>query len=139
MAVFASTLATLAAVSGCEKRAATQQQAQPPVRKDLYKVRGEVMQLPSPEAPLAEFQVRHEAMPNFRNQDGSLGMNTMTMPFPPVKDLKLDGLKAGDKIMLSFEVNHDITTGNLIDYYATGFEKLPAETVLDFTPLAEKK
>lgn len=109
------------------------------MRKDLYEVRGVVMQLPSSEAPLAEFQVRHEAMPNFRGQDGALGMDTMTMPFPPAKDLKLDGLAVGDKIMLSFEVNYDVATGNMIDYQATGFTKLPAETELDFTPLAERK
>lgn len=93
------------------------------------------MQLPDPQNPALEFQVRHEAMPHFRGQDGELGMDTMTMAFPLTSGLKLDGLAVGDAIELRFEVDFDASTRQMKDYRATGFTKLDAGTKLDFTRL----
>lgn len=105
------------------------------IRQDRYTVRGEITQLPTPGAPLVEFSVRHEAMPHFRGQGGELGMDTMNMPFPLKEGVSLEGFAVGDKVELAFEVDFDAATDALLGYRATGLTKLPAETVLDFTPL----
>lgn len=120
---------------GCKKQSTAQEQST--IHKDHYEVRGIVVQLPSAESPLAEFQVRHEAMPNFRGENNEIGMDTMTMPFPLAGGLTLEGLAVGDKINLAFEVDFDTATGKLKAYRATGFTKLPPETELDFSPLAK--
>ena len=127
-------IAAVLPMSGC-KRQESAAAPQPQVRKDLYTVRGIVTELPSPDAPLAEFKVRHEAMPHFRAEGGKLGMDTMIMPFPLATGLSLDGLKVGDQIMLSFEVDFDPETDRLLGYRATGVQPLPSGTILDFTPL----
>lgn len=107
----------------------------PTVRQDRYSVRGVIAQLPDPANPAAELQIRHEAIPHFRGQSGELGMDTMTMPFPLAKGLALDGLKIGDKVTVSFEVDFDAAADKLLAYRATALEPLPAETELDFSPL----
>lgn len=105
------------------------------IKQDRYTVRGEIMQMPSAQSPLTEFSVRHEAMPHFRGQGGEMGMDTMTMPFPLKEGVSLDGFAVGDKVELAFEVDFDAATDALLGYRATGLTKLPADTVLDFTPL----
>lgn len=121
-----------------------QTQNQPPegVKIHAYTVRGEVTALPGDDSDL---MVRHEAIPEFVRPDGTLGMDTMIMPFwPPagvsledarVHELDLDDIAVGDKVTLTFEVMHDEETGALKGYYATKVEKLPADTVLDFSHL----
>ena len=111
----------------------------------VYTVRGEIISLPD---AAQDLQVRHEAIPEFKNPDGSLGMNTMIMPFwPPqgipkddpriagrIAGLSLDGLAPSEKVELTFDVLWD-ADNSLVGYYATSVTPLPAGTVLDFSPL----
>jgi hypothetical protein len=110
-----------------------------------YVVRGEVATLPD---AVQDFQVRHEAIPEFKNPDGSLGMDTMVMPFWPPQGLpkddariaarvagfSLDGIAVGQPVEVAFDVlwNAD---GTILGYYATRVTSLPAGTPMDFTPL----
>ncbi len=112
-----------------------------------FQTRGEVSQLP--DALGAPFKVHHEAVPEFPNPDGSMGMNTMTMQFWPAAttagftphaeripaELDLEGLEVGDKVMLTWEFQQDRATRSVVSYYAIRVEKLPADTALDFSPL----
>lgn len=111
----------------------------------VYTVRGEIIALPD---AAQDLQVRHEAIAEFKNPDGSLGMNTMIMPFwPPqgipkddpriaarIAGLSLDGLAASDKVELTFDVLWD-ADNKLVGYYATSVTPLPVDTALDFSPL----
>lgn len=109
--------------------------AQPGVETHRYTVRGIVEQLPSESEPTLEFQVRHEAIPHFVGQDGVLGMDTMTMPFPLAEGLSLGALKVKDKVELTFEVDFDSASKSLLAYRAVAVAPLPAETTLDFSRL----
>ena len=132
------------AIGGCKKSepSSDQAQAQPDTKLYEYTVRGEVMTLPG---ETSDLKVHHEAIPEFVRNDGTLGMDTMTMPFwPPagvtleearVKELDLSGIAVGDKVTLTFEVVHDAATGSMKGFYATKVEKLPADTELDFSHL----
>ena len=112
---------------------------------ERYTVRGEIRTLPDERSAL---QVFHEAIPEFRNPDGTRGMNVMTMPFwPPlgidVEDIEAariegfshEGFEVGDRVRITFEVASDAETGAFVGYYATAMERLPEGEELDFTPL----
>lgn len=105
------------------------------IRVDRYVVRGQVAMLPDPANPSAEFQVRHEAIPQFVGPEGKLGMDTMTMPFPLADGLSLESVKVGDKIELTFDVDYDTTQRSPVAYRATEVKALPAETTLDFSSI----
>lgn len=110
-----------------------------------YTVRGEIVSLPD---AINDLQVRHEAIPEFKNPDGSMGMNTMIMPFWPPQGLSRDdariagriasfsveGRVPGEKVEVVFDVlwNAD---GTILGYYATSVTPLAPDTVLDFSPL----
>jgi len=97
---------------------------------DRYTVRGEIVSLPGPGGRGA-FDVRHEAIPDFRSSDGEVvGMGSMTMPFPLAEGLSLDGFAVGDKIEFTLEVNWDPEATP--PQRVTRVQKLPAETDLDF-------
>lgn len=137
MQFFALGVCALGALSfspACERKPAPAAAPAPSGDKVEYTVRGEVVQVPVAGNPSAEFQVRHESLPHFRNEDGSLGMTAMIMPFPLHEGLSLADLKVGDKIELTFQVESD-SGGKLLAYSATALAPLPPETVLDFTPL----
>ncbi|GAB4547921.1 MAG: hypothetical protein Tsb0013_08110 [Phycisphaerales bacterium] len=112
-----------------------------------FQTRGQVTQLPDVlDAPL---KIRHEAVPDFPNPDGSMGMNTMTMQFWPEAtnpeftphleripdDLDLEGFEVGDKVLVTWEYQQDRATNGVVAYYAIKLEKLPDDTELDWTPL----
>jgi hypothetical protein len=111
-----------------------------------FETRGQVVALPS---MTEDFKVRHEVVPDFPNPDGSMGMNTMTMPFWPATsnanfdphreripaDLDLEGIEVGDKVMITWEYQRDRATNQPISWYAVKVEKLPDDTELDFTPM----
>jgi len=63
-------------------------------------MRGEIVRLPV--AGSREITIRHEAVPDFRDETGKIvGMEAMTMPFtlaPFVPQVALDGLAPGDRI-----------------------------------------
>jgi hypothetical protein len=128
-------LAALAALSGCEDRAASRPSAPPaaaPIRPPsaIYTTRGIIRQLPEPGRPQTEFQVEHEAIDNFKNQSGLVvGMNAMIMPFPLGPGVTLDGFNIGDTVEITFAIWWD---GPGPEYHATRVVKLPAETKLEF-------
>lgn len=139
--------AGVAGVGGCGKsEPASTPTQQPDVTIHTYTVRGVVESLPGETTDLT---VHHEAIPDFVRQDGTLGMDTMTMAFwPPagipldqarVKNLDLSGIKVGDKVSMTFEVVQDAATGAMKGYYATKVVKLPADTELDFSHLPPRQ
>ena len=118
-------------LAGCKDRAASADDglAAGNVEAHDYTTRGIVTALPS---SLIDFSVQHEAIPEFKNPDGSLGMNTMQMEFPLGEGFVLDSsIAVGDKVELTFRVEY----GNAPRYYVTQVSELPETTVLDFSPL----
>ncbi|MGP1345477.1 MAG: hypothetical protein ACTS3F_02250 [Phycisphaerales bacterium] len=100
-----------------------------------YTVRGVLTRLPSAAEPDMLY-ARHEAIPEYRKIDGSYGMDVMTMPFPlPEGGLSLEGLSVGDPVRLVFAVTYGAEFDSLRGYVLESIERLPAETVLDFTHL----
>lgn len=105
-----------------------------------YTTRGEVVSLPVKGDVRTSFKVRHEAIDGFRNRKGEVvGMNAMTMDFPPAKGVDLSSLKVGDKVEITFSV----WWGNTPPWLATKVSKLPADTELVYRkarpPESEKK
>lgn len=69
-------------------------------------MRGEIVRLPS--ADSREIVIRHEAVPDFRDESGKVvSMEAMTMPFTLAGDLpaaSLDGLAPGERIAFTLEM-----------------------------------
>lgn len=129
-AMIAAALA-LVVLGSCKKKLADPPENAPPANTQVfeYTVRGIVAQLPG---PMNEFAVRHEAIPEFRNPNGSLGMNTMQMEFPLGDNIILaEDITPGDPVEMTFVVEY----GDAPRYYAAVVTKLPEDTVLDFSPL----
>lgn len=96
-----------------------------------YQTRGEIVALTAAEGENASLSIRHEAIPDFADRDGHVvGMDAMTMPFPPADGLDLAGFAVGDKVAVTFDVTWG---GEHSGWEATSLEKLPADTELDFT------
>jgi hypothetical protein len=97
-----------------------------------YSVRGEVLHLPEP--GVADFTVRHEAVPDFVGIEGRVvGMESMAMSFPLAASASTRGLSVGDKI--AFVLAVDWAKPSIA---IERIERLPPETVLDFrTPRRE--
>ena len=103
-----------------------------------YIVRGRIAQLPDPARPLAELQIHHEAIPDFRGRDGEImqradgttGMQEMIMPFPLGTGVTLEGVSIGDEVRVHFTVQWTASP----PYFVTKLEKLPAGTRLEFDP-----
>lgn len=93
-----------------------------------YTVRGRVEMVPVAGKPQTEFVVHHEAIPDFKRLDGKLGMNEMSMPFPPAKNLDLSAIAVGDMVELEFAVW--MKPGNL-HMEATRVTKLAADAQLN--------
>lgn len=104
-----------------------------PVAPDgTYQVRGEVTRLPA--AGGREVYLRHEAIPEFRDEKGAaVGMDSMTMPFPAAAGVALDGLAVGDRVTFTFEVRWQASPALAL----TRWERLPAGTRLSFDPPAD--
>lgn len=97
---------------------------------EVYSVRGEVVQLPSPDNPASSFLVHHEAIPMFLNANGQVEpMPEMTMEFPPAAGLDVSQLNVGDKVRLTFEVSW---SGPNKGWEATKVDVLLPDTPLDF-------
>jgi len=97
-----------------------------------YTVRGEVVQLPDPDNPAAQLQIRHEAIPDFRSGGEVVGMESMTMPFPVAEGVSLEGLSPGDKIEFTFETRYAPDTQLVEGFRIVRVTPLPAETELHF-------
>ncbi|MEM6552828.1 MAG: copper-binding protein [Planctomycetota bacterium] len=102
-----------------------------PTPAAVHIVRGEVFQLPDG-TPTSEFLVTHEAIPDWVNPLGKVGMATMTMSFPLAQDVTTDDLAKGDKIEMTVE-NFAGVDNAPVAYRITQIKKLPADTVLDLT------
>lgn len=97
---------------------------------DIYSARGIVRQLPAESRPGGELFIHHEAIPEFRDEDGEVvGMDSMAMPFPLASDTELGELAAGDRIRFSFEVRWQ-ANGNPLQL--TFWEPLGDDVLLDF-------
>ena len=69
-----------------------------------YSVRGVVKALPGNGRASNEIIVKHEAIPNYRDEAGNIvGMSAMTMPFYLAKTTKLDGISVGDPVEMKVE------------------------------------
>ena len=67
-----------------------------------YTVRGQVV---SAAAGGGELTVHHEAIADFRDRQGKVSpMESMAMPFAVAPGVSLDGVTAGDKVEMTFEV-----------------------------------
>ncbi|HZW08912.1 MAG TPA: copper-binding protein [Phycisphaerales bacterium] len=103
-----------------------------------YTVRGQVVSVPTPERPIDDLQIRHEAIPNYAdrkgdvvvNSKGERGMRSMTMGFPVAEGVSLAEIAPGDPVEFTFVV----TWGeNYPTFELTHIRELPAETPLDFS------
>jgi len=94
-------------------------------------VRGVVEKLPETDGPDKAIYIHHAAIPDFRYEDGKgRGMMPMTMPFPVAPGVSLAGIAPGDPVELTFTVAWKQPAG----YQVVKIHKLPAGTVIDFTP-----
>lgn len=109
----------------------------PEVMHAVYDVRGRVVRVPVEDQPTSEFVVHHEPIPDFRDniRNEPVGMNAMAMPFPPAPGLRLEGIEPGHIVLVTFEVDHDATTGELLDWRALKVVRLPDDTSLDLGPV----
>lgn len=100
----------------------------PPPRS--YEVRGMVRQVPEAGRPGSQLLIHHEAIPGFVDAEGgSVLMKAMTMPFPVAEPGLAAGLAPGDKVLFELVVDWEASPPMAIKRV----EKLPAETVLDFS------
>jgi len=93
----------------------------------VYTVRARVTRLPDG-SPSGDFRARHEAIPDYQAANGSVGMNTMEMPFQIVDAGVLDGVAVGDIV----EITYGETQLPRVSQGVFAIKKLPHDTVLDF-------
>ncbi len=98
----------------------------PTAPEAVYTVRAKIAGLPAADKPGSSLQLQHEPIDNFVRQDGTLGMDSMTMPFPLAKGVSLDGFTVGDIVEVTFEVRWKSQPR----FQTTRLVKLPADTVL---------
>lgn len=140
--MFFSTVAVvaLASLPGCEKPAADE-----PVKASeaagaahTYTVRGQIVSVPSADKPLADLEIHHEAIPDFKNREGVVfenpttgvrGMKSMTMAFPVDEAVSLEGIEVGDLVMFTFVT---VWGESYPEYRVTEIAELPADTELEF-------
>ncbi|MGP1310133.1 MAG: copper-binding protein [Phycisphaerales bacterium] len=98
-----------------------------------YTVRGQVASLPEAGKPASSFRVHHEPIPEWKKNYNQppVGMNAMTMEFPPASPEVIEGIAVGDVVSLTFRVEYD-EEGMLKGWTTTRVEKLPADTELVF-------
>jgi len=69
-----------------------------------YSVKGVIKALPGNGRASNELIVKHEAIPNYRDEAGNIvGMDAMTMPFYLSKTVKAEGFTVGDQIEMLVE------------------------------------
>jgi Cu/Ag efflux protein CusF len=69
-----------------------------------YSVKGVVKALPGNGRASNEIIVKHEAIPDYRDESGNIvGMMAMTMPFYLAKTTKIDGIAVGDAVQMTVE------------------------------------
>lgn len=111
--------------------------AETPAANPTYTVRGEVASLPGIDGD--SIKLHHERIPTFASKDGKVGkdsqgkpgMKPMVMPFGKAPSVSYEGLKVGDKVSATFEVNWSAERPDQ-RIVITKIEKLSADTALDF-------
>lgn len=93
-----------------------------------YTTRGIVIALPGEKA-YEEFMVRHEPIPDYVSVNGSIGMESMTMPFPLNDRTLIAGIAVGDKI----EMTYGETFEPAFKAGVISIRKLPDDTQLNFS------
>lgn len=133
VALAAMLLAATLAIPACAKKKPQDQKPDPVAR---YTVRGKVLTLPLAGDPRTELRVRHEAIPDFRDniKNPPVGMGAMAMPFPISDHALLRGIAVDDVIEITLEVRYDRESGLLKDSDTVEIKRLPPETPLDFGP-----
>jgi len=123
---------------GCNSKSAETKKAPvanvaPTTQSVEYTFRGRVAALPRQGAPLSELQIHHEAIPSFRRADGSLGMASMTMPFPlQDKSILPESAQVGDAVEVVIRVEYASDSGAIAGIKITRVTLLPSDTVLSF-------
>ncbi len=137
---FAHVFAVTAAIgtASCSKPAEA-----PAVTVESYAMRGEIVRLPA--AGTREMVIRHEAVPDFRDEAGKVvGMEAMTMPFTLARGVEIEGLAPGDKVAFTLEMRwrdpREIARISRIERLPAGavlfWEKPPAGAETPDTPAA---
>jgi Cu/Ag efflux protein CusF len=91
-----------------------------------YSTRGQVIEVPKDVA--GELSVHHEAVPDFRDQEGKPShMDSMSMPFAVAPEVSLAGIAPGDKVEMTFEVRWESEPTLRV----VALHELPATTALD--------
>ncbi|XAL98917.1 copper-binding protein [Phycisphaeraceae bacterium D3-23] len=99
----------------------------------VYTVRARVMQLPDG-SPGGAFMAYHEEISDYQAANGSVGMQSMLMPFTIVDDSVLDGVAVGDVVAITFGESFEPA----VKQGVISIEKLPSDTVLAFDAVAEE-
>jgi hypothetical protein len=95
-----------------------------------YRVRGEVVALPSPVAAGMQVLVRHEAIDDFVDATGKVvGMDAMVMPFDVAPQVAAKDLAVGDKVEIRFSMDWKGPRLRV-----DRIERLPPGTALRFGP-----
>lgn len=124
----ATVFAATAAIATASCSTPPEAPAAPAVPAESYAMRGEIVRLPA--AGSREMAIRHEAVPDFRDEGGKVvGMEAMTMPFTLAQGVGVDALAPGDKIAFTLEMRwrdpREIARISRI-------ERLPAGTLLSW-------
>lgn len=122
--------AILPALAACGRKAPP-----PATQKTVsYTVRAEIVSVPEAGKPGSEFRARHEEIPDFVHglRSEKRGMHAMIMPFPLGPSVSIEGMKPGDKVEITFDVDYALAGGELIDSRVRAIRPLPPETVLHF-------
>lgn len=93
----------------------------------VYTVRARVTQLPDG-SPSGGFYARHERIPDYVSVNGSIGMDTMVMPFTILDDSVLEGIAVGDVVEITYGESFRPT----VKQGVISVTKLPADTALSF-------
>ncbi|MHB1157039.1 MAG: copper-binding protein [Phycisphaerales bacterium] len=138
MPVMLAAMVMMAGVIGCSDRsppppAPGTAPASKSASARSYTVRGEIVQLPGAGSVDAQMLIRHEAIPDFEDDQGKVvGMMSMTMPFPVGENVSLEGLKVGDAIRFTFELNWKAPGKDGQPYRITKVEKLAGDVKLNW-------
>jgi hypothetical protein len=92
--------------------------------------------LPAKDRPTAELVIQHEAIDDFLNPGGRMGMASMEMPLPPDKSIVLSDFAKGDIVEFDLAVWYTEKFASIESYRVTRMKKLPADTQLHFGPAA---
>jgi hypothetical protein len=119
--------------TSCERTsptpAATTTQRPP---EKVYTARGRITMLPSKEHLTNDLVIKHEAINDFVNPGGRMGMGSMEMPMPPDKSVSLAEFAVGDIVEFDLAVWYAPEFKTLESYRITRMKKLPADTTLTF-------